>query len=256
MEKVMPYGYGLTKEKREKLTKIDYPGPSKSKDNFDQNYANSIILLHLIDKIHDSIDFTNEEIKFYENLVMEIRFYGKNQHIMIKENLDEMLRDLIITNSVSNWEGYFSDISDVILIDNILEEKIYKDKEKLKKFLTEFNLWQDFNSEMLLNRFQVKGLKFANYIKTNHKINYQNIEYLKKFLNILYDIDIVKIDEKNWTEIVKFIDDRHKTIHNKFDRIQYCGIMQKYTKDKIENIMNNMKKIIDEIDNIFFTVYQ
>jgi len=250
----MVYGYCLTNEERKTVKKGSYTS-STFKKNFDENYGNSLLLLATAEKI-PMIDFSEDDIKYYETLIDKLKFLGKNDRkLKLKENLEKIVREQVIIAGVSNWECYFLDVSENILIDYILE-KIYKDKNKLKKFLSDFNLRQDFNNEMLSNGYRIKGLEFADFIKKNKKINFQDIDKLKNFLNILYEINIVSIDEKNWTGIVDLIQDRHKIIHNKNDKLQYDKIMNKYTIEKIKNIIENMKKIIDEIDNILFTHYE
>lgn len=251
----MTFGYYLDSIERKKRNKGAYQ-PSMFKVNFDKNYGDNLASLLLAGKIIDSnIEFTDDEIMNYEELVHDHKFYsGDHKNIKLKERLEKITREKVIIDGVSSWECYFSDVSDNILIEPKLE-KIYKDKEKFKKFLIRFNLKRDFEDQMLFNGYKIKNLEFANYIKNNDKINYQDLDKLKDFLSILYDIDIVKIEEKNWKDIVEFILDRHKLIHDKNNKGEYDKIMQKYTKEKIENILYIMKKLIDNIDNIFFTEF-
>lgn len=241
----MTYGYAFNKEERENLTKGDYT-KSKSKMNFDQNIGNILILLTLIKKL-PKINFTDNEKKSYEKMV-KMWYTDENFKTReMKENVTEILREQAIIAAVSNWEGYFADVSEIILIDPVLK-KIYENKEKFIKFLNAFNLKQDFANEMLINGYQFNNLGFAGYIKSNDKINYQNIENLKKFLNLLYDIDIVNINEKNWTGIVEFIKARHDIVHNKYNKKR----IEEYSENKIENILINMSELISKIDEILF----
>jgi len=245
----MSYGYIYNKEERENLSKGDYIR-SHSKVNFDQNSGNILILLTLVDKVH-KIDFNDDERKLYERLV-KMWYTDENYKTQeMKENVAEILREQSITAGDSNWEGYFSDVSEIILNDVVLK-KIYKNKEKIKKFLNAFHLKDDFANEMYSNGYQFKNLRFASYIKNNRKINYQDTDNVKDFLRILYDIEIVRIDEKNWTGIVEFIKARHDIVHNRYKK----KIIDKYSKNEIEDTIKNMSKLIGEIDKSLFTQYK
>jgi hypothetical protein len=72
----------------------------------------------------------------------------------------------------------------------------------------------------------------------------------KKFLD-LFDINLPKINEHNWTEITQFFKDRHEIVHNPNNQ----SIVDSYSKDKITAIIKNISKIIDEIDEKLFTTY-
>lgn len=249
----MSYGYIYNKQERENLTKVNYQGASTSLDIFKQNSGNILILLALAEKV-DKIDFTDDERKSYEKMVKIWYSSESLRNREMKDNLAEILREQAIIAGVSNWEGYFSHVSEVILIDRVLEN-VYKNKEKLKKLLKTFNLERDFANEMLLNGYQFKNLRFADYIKNNEKIKYQNVDHLKAMLSILYEINIVTIKEKDWTKIVEFIDNRHDIVHNKYHIKKYRR-EKKYSTNEIEEIINIMSDLISKIDKIFFTVYK
>ncbi|MFZ3165994.1 MAG: hypothetical protein WA130_00150 [Candidatus Methanoperedens sp.] len=251
----MVYGFCLY-DKRENLKTSGY-NPSKFKDNFDENYGIILALLKMTEKIK-VINFSDEEIEGYEIFIKSHRFFEPmDKNIMMKRRLEQILREQAIIAGVSNWECYFSDVSEDILKEYILE-KIYTDKKRLNKFLNRFNLKRDFADEMLSNGYRIEGLKFAKYIIDNNKINYQDMDKVKDFLSILYNIKIAEIAKNNWNEILEFIQVRHKIIHNRNEiktSSRYDEVIQKYTKEKIEKIINNMKQIIDKTDEILFTDY-
>lgn len=253
-EKYMAFGYSHNKEEKEKLSKGDYI-PSKHKIVSDKNYGVTIVLLMLREKI-DNIDFTNEEIEFYKKLAPR---WHPEKSIEMKENLKQILKEQSIVSGVSVWEGYFLSASEDILTESILKKKIYRHKEKLQSFLKEFNLRRDFESEMFSNGYQFENLNFAKFIKNKRKINFQDEENVKNFLKIIYDLDIVRIDtesEKDWTGIVKFIQNRHELIHKKYEENNYNMILNKYSKESIESIINNMSKLISKIDYELYLQYE
>lgn len=242
------YGFLCSDIERKNLSVKEYH-PSKQKLDFDRECGYITIFLSLTNKI-DGISFTEDEIESYKSfLTLSIDIKSLNIQ-EIKYNINNILREQSIVATVANWQDYFSEILDYIFTDVVLIKKIYNDKKKLKNFLDSFNLKIDFINEMLLNGPQLDDLRFAKHIRQNRKIDFQNRDHLKKFFRIVYEIEIVKIDEKNWTEIVEFIEDRHIIAHSKEQ------VIEKYPKDKIEKIIANMKKIIGELDNILFTVYQ
>lgn len=82
---------------------------------------------------------------------------------------------------------------------NTFLSEIYRNEnEKFVRFLRNFNIEKDFDN-MFSKVGQFKELEFANFIKNNRKINFQDTDDVKNFLR-LYDIDIVfgfdKIDYK------------------------------------------------------------
>lgn len=247
----MMYGYECS-EKEKKELKFNSYHPSTQKINFDKECGNIFISLLLVQKI-DEIIFGNNDIELYKSfLTLSIdKNLPKDLSIeQIKGAIKDILMEQAIVAGVTNWEDYFSEISKYILIDKVLRKKIYSDKGKFKNFLNDFNLKNDFFNEMFLNGPQLNYLRFADYIRRNKKIDFQNKDSLKKFFRIIYDIDIVKIDEKNWSDIAGFIEDRHIIVHTK----KY--IIDKYPREKIEKIIKNMKKLVENIDENLFTVYE
>lgn len=243
----MTYNYLLTGEDIDK-TKFKY-APSETKLKYYENSAKIATLLILSDNIQEvmkdlSADDLFEEMGNMSYFTLELKVQDMDKYSL------EILKEQSIIAGVSNWEGYFSDICEVIFNDNDFIHKIFKDKEKLKKFLTKFNLFHDFNIEILLNENKINDLKFGTYLSNdkNKKINFQNLDHSKRFLD-LFNINLPKIDEHNWTEITQFFKDRHAIVHNPNNQ----SIIDNYSKDKIEAIIKNMSKIIDEVDENLFT---
>jgi len=159
----------------------------------------------------------------------------------MKKYSSEILKEQSIIAGVSNWEGYFSDICEQILNDDKFIQKIYKEKEKLRKFLTQFKLMQDFNIEVLLNENKIDGIRFGSYLK---RAKIQNKDDLKAIFQ-LFEIELSEEDKNNWTEITQLIRDRHEIVHNPNNQ----NIIDNYEKDKIERIIKNMSKIISFVDD-------
>jgi len=243
----MTYNYLLTGEDIDETTFVY--DPSKMKLKYYANSAKIATLLILSDNIQEVMKDLSSDDLFEEMGSMSYFTADLKIQDMEKYSL-EILKEQSIIAGVSNWEGYFSDICEVIFNDNDFIHKIFKDKEKLRKFLKIFNLFHDFNIEIHLNRNKINDLKFGTYLRNNKKINFQNLKHSKSFID-LFNINLPKIDEHNWTEITQFFKDRHAIVHNPNNQ----SIVDNYSKDKIEAIIKNISKIIDEIDEILFIQY-
>ena len=243
----MTYNYLLTEEDIDQTTFVY--NPSKIKLKYYANSAKIATLLILSDNIQKVMKDLSSDDLFEEMGSMSYFTVDLKIQDMEKYSL-EILKEQSIIAGVSNWEGYFSDICEFILNDNDFIHKIFKDKEKLRKFLKKFNLFHDFNIEFLLNENKINDLKFGTYLKNNKKINFQNLEHSKIFLD-LFNINLPKIDEHNWTEITQFFKDRHAIIHDPNNQ----SIVDNYSKDKIEVIIKSISKIIDKIDEILCNQY-
>lgn len=222
--------------------------PSKHLSILDKNCGNTLILLMLGEKI-ENIDFTNEDKEYYKKLVQT--WYPEDKNLEMKERLKQVLKEQSIVSTVSNWEGYFLSKCEDIFTDTFLSEIYRNENKKFVRFLKDFNnIKRDFDN-MFPNVNQFEDLEFANHIKNDRKINFQNTDHVKNLLK-LYDIDIVfgidKNCEKNWTGIVEFIHDRHKLVHEKHKPHVYDDIMSKYSEEYIKNIIDNMEKLMSKID--------
>lgn len=184
---------------------------------------------------------------------------------MKKFGSQSLLEQAIIAN-ISNWEAYFSKIFGRILNDDKFISRLLKEKDRLRRFLREFRLSNDFQNEVLLNKNKFDGLKFGTYILENRKINFQDIESIKKLLNIFFDIKIVQI-YRNWNEIDKLFSARHILVHGLSDSIEGLKkfeneynrgkrtISEIYDKQKIEKLMKQMETIIYKVDIELFNEF-
>lgn len=247
----MTYSYLLKKEERNNKFFYVYK-QTDPKLNFYRNSSKIATMLILSEKVHEmAYDLFDIDDKRLFSEMGSMSYYSVDLKINdMKEYSIEILKEQSIIAAVSNWEGYFSDICEIILNDDNFIQKIYKDKDKqqLRTFLNHFNLMQVFNNEVLLNENKTDGLKFGSYLRKNKKINFQNIDDLKAINQILYEIKF-QIDDIGWKEIIQLIQDRHKIVHNPNSQ----KIVDNYSKDKIERIIMNMSKIIDHVDECLFT---
>ncbi len=60
---------------------------------------------------------------------------------------------------------------------------------------------------------------------------------------------MAKIEGTNWTEIKQFIQDRHKLIHNANNQT----IIDGYSKEKIQQTIEDMSLLISKVDETLFT---
>lgn len=79
----------------------------------------------------------------------------------------------------------------------------------------------------------------------------QDLDDVKYVLKTLFDIEIVKIDERKWNDIKELFKSRHSIIHNKD-----ADILSIYDKNKIIDIGNSITKIIKTVDESLFTKYE
>lgn len=247
----MTYGYLLTEEEKDRFHDYRYK-PSEPKLNFYRNSAKIATMLILSEKVHEiaSTMFDIDDKKLFEEMG-DMSYYSVDLKINdMRKYSSEILKEQSIIAGVSNWEGYFSDICETILNDDKFIKNIYKNKEKLRKFLTRFKLMQDFNTEILLNENKTDGLRFGTYVRKSKKINVQEIDDLKGILR-LFEIKLPQIDENSWTDITQFIKDRHEIVHNPNNQ----NIINNYSKDKIERIIKNMSNIISTVDEALLTDY-
>ena len=120
---------------------------------------------------------------------------------------------------------------------------------KFEKFLNDFRLKHEFH---FLTEDKIYGINLGTYLieAKLKKINFQNKGDLKKILKI-NDIDLVRIDETNWSDIVTFINDRHEIVHNPNNQI-----INSYDKDRIKIILKKMSFIVKTVDEKLFTNFE
>ncbi len=242
----MTYGYLLSTENRNG-TNFVYR-PSEPFLNFYRNSGKNATLLILNQKVNE-MAYDIEDRIFFEEM-SNMSYLTSDLKIQeMKKSSSEILREQSIIAGVSNWESYFSDICEIIFNNDEFIKLIYSDKKKLKKFLKDFKLMQDFQIEFFLNGNKIDGLKFGSYIVENKKINFQDSDDTKKLFKSIFDIDLVRIEETGWTEITEFIKHRHEIIHNANNQ----DIVRNYSKDKIQSIIKSMSNIINKVDETLFT---
>ena len=150
---------------------------------------------------------------------------------------------------VSNWESYFSSVFNKIFDDNKFIKWHSDPKTGFNKFLAKFDLDLDFQKVVTLNKDEFDDLDFGTYITENERLNFQNHEVIKSLLELLdIDLNIVNLSN-NWAEINKFLESRHTLVHSATNAIDV------YNKIEIETIMEDMAKIIFEIDLKLFDKY-
>ena len=158
------------------------------------------------------------------------------------------MKEQSIIAGVSNWEYYFSSIYETILNDDDFIKNLCADNEKFKKFKEDFRVKQEFQ---FLTMDKIDSIKLGTYFieAKSSKINFQNKDDLKNILKF-NDIDLVRIDETNWNNIVDFINDRHEIVHNPNNQI-----VNSYDKDRIKIILKKMSFIVKTIDEKLFTKF-
>ena len=254
----MTYGYLLTKNSR--IQQYNYQ-EFLPKKKFDLNFGKIATLLILSERVSE-ITFDINDKSFYEEMV-KISYTDVTLKIKeMKKGSSEILKEQSIIAGVSNWDGYFQGISEIILNDDKFIQKMSdneENKESFREFLKSFNLMQDFSTEVMLNGNKMKGLRFGTYIKTGGK-NKENAKPKNNYFQIvknvdtflkLCDIKIKDIDKANWPEIPSFINDRHQIIHDPNN-----NKISDYPKNKIEHILKNMSNLIATIDKTLFSFDQ
>lgn len=123
----MTYGYLLAKEEKDRFDFFKYK-PTESKLNFYRNSAKIATLLILSDKVHEMASnmFDIDDKKLFEEMG-QMSYYNVDLKINdMKQYSSEILKEQSIIAGVSNWEGYFSDICEIILNDDEFIKKVYK----------------------------------------------------------------------------------------------------------------------------------
>jgi len=244
----MAYGYLLDGNKR--ILKGVY-SHSQPKLNFDLNSGKIATLLILSEKVRN-IAFDIDDKKFYEEMVKIFYSSGELKIEDMKKDSSEILKEQSIIAGVSNWEGYFQEISEIILNDTNFIQKLSENKKYktgFRTFLKEFQIMQDFSTEVLLNGNRMDGLQFGTYIRNKQKNYFQKTKNISFFLT-LCDINIKKlIEETDWEEVPTFISTRHEIVHNPNN----TRVIKNYSKDKIEHVLKNMSNLIGILDKILFT---
>lgn len=241
----MTYGYLLTEEER--IGDLRYC-PSDQYLNYCKNSGRIATLLILSEKFPES-ELDIEDDEFFEEMA-DMSYYTTDLRIDdMKKHSTLILKEQSIVAGVSNWEYYFSSIYETILNDDDFIKKLYMQHEKFKKFLDYFRLVKEFH---FLTKDKIYGINLGTYLidAKLKKINFQNKDDLKNILKI-NDIDLVRIDEINWTDIVNFIKDRHEIVHNPNNQI-----INRYDKDRIEIILKKMSFIVERIDEKLFTNFE
>ena len=241
----MTCSYLLTEEER--VGDFRYK-PSNQYLNYCKNSGKIATLLILSEKFPESeLDIEDEEL-FEEMASMsyytrDLRIDDMNKHSAL------ILKEQSIIAGVSNLQYYFSSVYETILNDDNFIKKLYADDVKFKKFLADFRLKQEFH---FLTEDKIDGINLGTYLieAKLKKINFQDKDDLKNILKI-NDIDLVRIDEPNWNEIVNFINDRHEIVHNPNNQI-----INRYDKDRIEIILKNMSFIVKTVDEKLFTNFE
>jgi len=242
----MTYGY-LLAEEEERAMDTRYRA-SDQYLNYCKNSGRIATLLILSEKFPES-ELDIEDKEFFEEMA-NMSYYTEDLRIDdMKKHSTLTLKEQSIVAGVSNWEYYFSSIYKTILNDDDFIKKLYMEREKCKKFLDDFRLKQEFH---FLTKDKIYGINLGTYLieAKLKKINFQDIDDLKKILKI-NDIDLVRIDEKNWTDIVNFINDRHEIVHNPNSQI-----INSYDKDRIEIILKKMSSIVKTVDEKLFTNFE
>ena len=241
----MTYGYLLTEEERVGDTQYC---PSDQYLNYCKNSGKIATLLILSEKFPESkLDIEDEE--FFEEMA-NMSYYTEDLRIDdMKKHSTLILKEQSIIAGVSNLEYYFSSVYETILNDDDFIKKLYADDVKFKKFLADFRLKQEFH---FLTEDKIDGINLGTYLieAKLKKINFQDKGDLKKILKI-NDIDLVRIDETNWNDIVNFINDRHEIVHNPNNQI-----INSYDKDRIEIILKEMSFIVETVDEKLFTNFE
>lgn len=192
--------------------------PSKPDLKYYSSSGKIATLLILNEKV-ENISFSTDDKTLFERMSSMSYMNHEMKIEDMKRNSSKILREQSIIAGVSNWECYFSDICEIIFNDDKFIDKLMTNNKKyLKKILKDFKIFQD--SEILKNLF-------------------------KK----LFDLDLAKIEGTNWTEIKQFIQDRHKLIHNANNQT----IIDGYSKEKIQQTIEDMSLLISKVDETLFT---
>lgn len=244
----MLYGYLLTNEERiGQDFRYDISSPNL---NFFANYRKIAPLRLLKNKVR-RIEFDFDDGRLFEEMGNNVYLTAELRNEEIRKATLEVLFEQSIIAGVSYWECYFSDIFENILNDDTLINRLFStERTKLNKFLKKFNLVRDFQN-ISLNECIINDLKFGTYVTKNKKISFQNLNNVKSIFKIVFNYNLVKINERSWTEIVEFFNDRHEIVHNANNQ----QIIDKYSEDKIKRILINMKNIIGIVDEYLFTKY-
>ena len=241
----MTCGYLLAEEERVGDTRYR---SSNQYLNYCKNSGKIATLLILSEKFPES-ELDIEDDEFYEEMV-DMSYYTKDLRIDdMKKHSTLILKEQSIIAGVSNWEYYFSSVYETILNDDDFIKKLYVDDGKIKRFLNDFRLKQEFH---FLTEDKIYGINLGTYLieAKLKKINFQNENDLKKILKI-NDIDLVRIDETNWNDIVNFINGRHEIVHNPNNQI-----INSYDKDRIKIILKKMSFIVKTVDENLFTNFE
>lgn len=243
----MTYGYLLAEEERVGYTNTRWH-PSDQYLNYCKNSGKIATLLILSEKFPES-KLGIEDEEFFEEMA-DMYYYAEHLRMDdMKKHSTLILKEQSIIAGVSNWEYYFSSVYETILNDDDFIKKLYVGDGKIKGFLNDFRLEQEFH---FLTEDKIYGIKLGTYLieAKLKKINFQNKDDLKKILKI-NDIDLVRIDEPNWNDIVTFINDRHEIVHNPNNQI-----VNSYDKDRIKIILKKMSFIVKTIDEKLFTNFE
>ena len=156
---MMTYNYLLIGEEDiDRINSVYAHSPTQL--NYYVNLQKISTLLILSDNIKEVMKNLSSDDLFEE--MGSISYFTEELKINDMEKYGlEILKEQSIIAGVSNWEGYFSEICEVILNDDDFIYKIFEDKEKLRKFMKNFNLFHDFNVEILLNVNKINDLKFG-----------------------------------------------------------------------------------------------
>ena len=264
------FGYLLNSTERLDIN-LHPKAPAKIFFHSDEFYrynknARKIAMLLIFSEMNKRANFEIDEKILYSELGRVAYSEPKSKIHDMKISGEKVLLEQAIVAVVSNWEFYFSNIFEKIFNDDQFINTNIDRNEKFGTILDEYRLLSDFQKLVFLNKNNFVGLNFGTYIIKNKKINFQEIDTIKKFLKKLTDIDIVKLSS-NWNDIPKIIEARHIIIHrgidsiednNKFNDDYRSGkktLAEIYSKSYIEAIMKDMAGIIGEIDMKLFDQY-
>jgi hypothetical protein len=177
-----------------------------------------------------SIQFVIDDFQDIYNTAMSTSLYEYINSSLFNDQKTELSKDALkIYNEIKNFElnnklyNYFT-VNIVSIMENylhnILVESIEKDKEKSLRFIKEYKLERNLTSQDVIDGPQLLTLKILK------NLIYHNLPKVNSIFKIIFDLDILNIQNAEIEKIFRIIKLRHGIVH-KSSRIKEKEVLIK-----------------------------